>query len=133
MIPCYTCGKEANQRSESGVPFCNKCKLTHAAPKEEKTDFWPKVPKAMTVGGEIAPTLSPGLVIGGTWWKIRPEGRLAMRVCKTCGWTPLPGHVRDLCEVCNHPGLDALETMKEHVALGSVYYAEVARLWMAEP
>lgn len=44
MIACYTCGKEANQRSDGGVPYCNKCKLTHAAPKEEKTDFWPKPP-----------------------------------------------------------------------------------------
>lgn len=50
MIACYTCGKESNQRSEGGVPYCSKCKFTHAAPKEEKADFWPKPPVTLRSG-----------------------------------------------------------------------------------
>lgn len=129
MTACYTCGKEANQRSESGVPYCTPCKRTHAAPKPEVSDFWPKLPKAVACHIEIVDVTK----FEGTWWKIRTEGRLAMRVCKTCGWAPMPGNDRDLCEICNHPWIEALETMRQHVALGSTYYAEVARLWMAEP
>lgn len=128
MILCYTCGKEANQRSESGVPFCNKCKLTHAAPKEEKTDFWPKVPKACHI--EIVDVAK----FEGTWWKIRTEGKLAMRVCKMCGWAPSPTCGFDHCYLCSAmPFPKSLHYMSENLTRYPVYYDKIAAEWMAQP